>query len=69
MDGHLSENITVGDIADHVCLEVGYFFKLFIRVMFQTPHAYLNNRHMDYARELLWTTELSVETVALKCGF
>jgi AraC-like DNA-binding protein len=34
-----------------------------------TPHVYLNNRRIAYAKELLWTTNCTVEVISLKSGF
>ena len=69
MEKHLTEYISVSDIADHVCLDISYFSKIFKRHMNNTPHTYLNNRRIERAKELLWTTDLPIETVSLKCGF
>ena len=61
--------IHVSDIADYVGLTRGYLHTLFTKELGQSPQDYLINFRITRAAELLSVTELSVEGVALSCGY
>ncbi|MDO4174905.1 MAG: AraC family transcriptional regulator [Eubacteriales bacterium] len=69
MECHLTENISLDEIAAHVGLSKYYFNRLFSRYTGMTPHRYFINMRVQYAKRLLLTTYASVEEVAEACGF
>lgn len=66
---HLSEPVSVQNMADKANLSVSRFMVLFKRQFGQSPHQYLLNMRLGHARELLETTALSQEEIADYCGF
>ncbi|MGI6546417.1 MAG: helix-turn-helix domain-containing protein [Fastidiosipilaceae bacterium] len=69
IEQNLASISSIQDIANHVNLEVCYFSKLFKCYTHQSPHAYLTNRRIDYAKQLLWSHNASIEEIAIKTGF
>lgn len=69
MENHITENISLDEIADHVGLSKYYFNRLFNRHIGMTPHRYFINMRVQYAKRLLLTTYASVEEIAESCGF
>lgn len=63
------EPIRVSDIADYVGISRGYLHKLFLEVLSQSPQDYLVSFRMTRGAELLSVTELSIEEIALSCGY
>lgn len=64
-----SNNIKVSDIADYVCIDRSYLYKLFRQNLNQSPQDYLSNYRITRAAELLSITDLPVGGVALSCGY
>lgn len=69
MTDHLSENLSVPQLAQRACMSVPHFIRLFKEQMGVTPHRYLTNARMDTARYLLASTEVPILNVARTCGF
>lgn len=69
MDEHDCQNITLGDIADHVHLSRIYFHNLFVAAVGRTPHRYLLERRLSRAQQMLMTTDKPLSEIALECGF
>ena len=61
--------IRVSDIADYVGISRGYLHKLFLELLSQSPQDYLIRCRMTRGAELLSVTELSIEEIALSCGY
>ena len=61
--------IRVSDIADYVGISRGYLHKLFLELLSQSPQDYLISCRMTRGAELLSVTELSIEEIALSCGY
>ena len=61
--------IHITDIADYVCINRSYLYTLFQRELSVSPKVYLANYRLTRASELLLITDLSVESVALSCGY
>lgn len=61
--------INITDIADYVCINRSYLYTLFQRELSVSPKEYLANYRLTRASELLLITDLSVESVALSCGY
>jgi len=64
-----SQNISVAQLAESCGISETYFRKLFQRVYGVSPMAYLTNRRISYARELLVNTGLSVEDISYDSGY
>lgn len=69
IDDHFSEDISVKDIAFHVCLERSYLYRLFIKYVGTSPSRYLSNYRLDRAAEMLENKELSIAKIGLAVGF
>lgn len=61
--------IKVTDIADYVCINRSYLYTLFKNSMGMSPQRFLTTFRITKAAELLQMTELSVESIALSCGY
>lgn len=69
MENNIREHITLKDIADYVSFSPVYFHNAFKSYMSRTPGAYLTEIRIKKAKEYLLTTDLSLEEIALRCGF
>ena len=69
MKQHYSEPLTVQQIAEHCCLSVSHFHKLFLRTAHATPNSYLTQLRLAAAKNELLTTSASVSEIAARCGF
>ncbi|MEJ3403942.1 helix-turn-helix domain-containing protein [Rathayibacter sp. YIM 133350] len=65
----LATPLTVTEMADHAHLSVRAFHRLFRNRTGTTPLAWLQERRVERARELLEATALSVDAVAGSAGF
>lgn len=61
--------IKITDIASYVCINRSYLYTLFHRYLDTSPQEYLSNYRITCAAELLMTTALSIQAVALSCGY
>lgn len=61
--------IRVTDIAGYVCINRSYLCTLFRKELNMSPQEYLANYRLTQAAELLLITDLSIEAVALSCGY
>lgn len=61
--------IRVSDIADYIGIHRSYLYTLFQEHLQTSPKAYLTNFRLTRASQLLDVTDLSVESVALSCGY
>ena len=64
-----SAGIGVKDIAEHVCVSRSYLYKLFEEALKMSPKDFLTQFQISRSKELLSVTELSIEGVALSCGY
>lgn len=69
MEDNIGEHITLKDIADYVSFSPVYFHNVFKDYMGRTPGAYLTEIRIKKAKEYLLTTDLSLEEIALRCGY
>jgi AraC-like DNA-binding protein len=69
MNSHLSEKITLEDLAGQVNLSTGHFSKIFKSVTGETPIEFLNTIRLQKARHLLINNTDNITEIALKCGF
>ena len=69
MDTHAADMVTVREAADYIHLSYSAFFRLFKSCLGLSPVAYLADKKMQYAKELLRTTDLSLSEVADRLGY
>ena len=69
VEDHLAEDISLQGLADVASVSRFHFLRLFQNSMGMTPHAYLTERRMVRACNLLLNTVLPVSEVAADCGF
>lgn len=61
--------IKVTDVADYVCINRSYLYTLFQSYLGMSPQQFLTTFRITKARELLESTDYSVESIALSCGY
>ncbi len=66
---HYAEGIRVRDVAEYLCVDRSYLYKLFERSLQLSPQEFLSRFRISRAKELLTVSEMSVENVALSCGY
>lgn len=69
IDNSFTEHITVEGIAAENYISADYFTKCFRETTGYTPKQYLTVSRLAYARKLLLSTDMTVESVAYKSGF
>ncbi len=71
--GYIRDNyfnpIKVTDIAAFVCVNRSYLYSLFQQSLGVSPQQYLTSYRISKAVELLQLTDLSVESIAISCGY
>ena len=66
--GRLTDPITVATLARHACTSERTFARVFAAETGTTPLRWLNAARVDRARELLETTDWSIDRVSAECG-
>ncbi len=66
---HYSAELKVTDIANHLCVNRSYLYKLFQKSLQMSPQEFLTKFRISRAKELLSVTKLSIEHVAASCGY
>jgi AraC family transcriptional regulator len=66
---HLSEDLSLLDLAQVSGMSPYYFLRLFKQSMHVTPRQYIIQMRIDLAKELLRSRELSIADISLRCGF
>lgn len=61
--------IKVSDVADYVCVNRSYLYTLFENHIGMSPQQFLMSFRIAKAVELLQMTELSIESIAISCGY
>ena len=61
--------IKVTDVADYVCINRSYLYSLFQEALKMSPQQFLSSYRITKAAELLLTSSLSVESIALSVGY
>lgn len=69
VEAHLARRIRVGELAQRSGLSVFYFTRAFRQSTGMTPHAYVQRRRVERARELLSQSTRSLGDIALEVGF
>ncbi len=68
IDSDLSADLSLDALAKAVGVSGGYLSAAFKREMGKTLTEYVRGKRMDYAKKLLLTTHLQIQTVAAHCG-
>lgn len=66
---HLMEKLDVGLIAANAGYSPGYFAHIFARETGLSPYQFVVKSRVEYAQQLLRTTEMSIQDVAFQAGF
>lgn len=61
--------IKVTDVADYVCINRSYLYSLFQEALEMSPQQFLSSYRITKAAELLLTSSLSIESIALSTGY
>lgn len=69
IDGHLSEPITLDQLAGEACLSPFHFARLFRTATGLTPHRYVTDRRIAAAQRALTLSRLSLIEIAVANGF
>lgn len=69
LDNHYSSNITLDDIEKHTHLSKFHLSREFKKELKMAPMEYLNHIRFKHAKELLETTNLSINQIAKFTGF
>jgi AraC-like DNA-binding protein len=69
VDSHLDQNIDLESLAATAKLSLYHFARMFKQSEGTTPHAFILERRLARARELLTATDLSLSEIAFSAGF
>lgn len=69
MTENFTDKIGLKEIADSVHLSPNYFHKLFTSVTGSTPHDYLMKKRLNYAKELIMTSDHDMMEISMLSGF
>jgi AraC-like DNA-binding protein len=69
MLANFDQNIGLHQLAEHCCVSLFHFSRIFKAVMKVTPHQYLSDIRLNHARILLENTKYPVTQIALQCGY
>lgn len=68
VEARFTDMLSVADMAAELGLSVSYFIRAFKAATGMTPHAYLLDRRLEHARQLLWS-QTPIAQVAGMSGF
>ncbi|GGR70506.1 MULTISPECIES: GlxA family transcriptional regulator [Streptomyces] len=66
---HITEPLTVAQLAEHAHVSERQLTRIFKNELGMTPHAYIESVRVERARNQLETTDATLERVATACGF
>lgn len=69
INNHFNEQITIDDIAEYVGYSKFYFCRRFKDITGYTVTTYINMQKIRYAKNMLNTSNMSINEIASKCGF
>jgi len=69
IDAHLSQPLTLGDLAEVACLSEYHLARMFRTSFGLPPAAWIAQQRIERARLLLRTTALPLAQVAARCGY
>ncbi|MEP7220005.1 MAG: helix-turn-helix transcriptional regulator, partial [Bacteroidota bacterium] len=59
----------LADMAKIACLSPHHFLRLFKHAFQETPHQYLTRKRLEWAQDLLTSTERSITDICVSIGF
>lgn len=66
---HLDSHLTLPELAKIACISPAYFSSIFKRYNGITLFEYITKKRVDYAIQLIKTTNKSLTDIAISCGF
>lgn len=69
IESHLFESISVSTLAEMEGISVNYYSSEFKKHFGLSPVSFINIKRLSVAKEMLRNESLSVEEIAVKCGF
>ncbi len=69
IDAHITENITLEQLAENQHISPVYFHRIFTKTIGRTPYRYILDKRLTEAKKLLLTSDLSCLDIAQKTGF
>ena len=66
---HLTDKLTVEEIAANAGYSPSYFSRMFTEETGLSPYQFVLKSRLDQAQQLLKTTRLTVQEIAFQCGF
>ncbi len=69
IERHLAGRLSVGDLADLCGFSVDHFIRRFRQAIGQTPAAYVTDRRVSTASQLLVFTNLTIDEIAERVGY
>ncbi|SHH89717.1 AraC-type DNA-binding protein [Clostridium grantii DSM 8605] len=69
LEEHFTESISIPVLASHFHVSEDYFYKLFKKITGQTPIKYILQLKIQYAKQLLKTTDISISDIGFQIGF
>ena len=69
IEAHLADRIELHALADAACLSPFHFARMFKTSFGVAPHAWVMQRRLERARNLLAEGRLALETVVQRCGY
>ncbi len=69
INSHMTEQLSLKDLAEQASLSMFYFSKLFRKETGYSPHEYIIITRLNHACYLLATSRLSVKEICFACGF
>jgi AraC family transcriptional regulator len=69
IEEHLSDDMTVADLADVACLSIFHFTRAFSAAVGAPPHRYVGQRRLENAKAMIATGRVSLGEAALACRF
>jgi AraC-like DNA-binding protein len=67
--GNLARHVSLAEVAAECGLSRGHFSKAFKATTGQSPHAWLIERRIEAARQMLQASTASLSEIAIGCGF
>lgn len=69
IESHLTDDISLDDLAREACLSPYHFSRLFHKATGRPPHRYLTERRIREAQKMLKSDGSSISTISLDTGF
>lgn len=66
---HIAKDIDVDELASEACITKPYLIRIFKKELGTSPLQYINNKKVERAQLLLYTTDMPVKEIAYTLGF